>query len=172
MLTNIWVGRKVLEQHYKILGWIFTILSILGLMYGVFNLAVVVPMQKAAIESAMSQPGMQTTPGMPGTPPVPATPGMPGVTPTQPSTPDMPSTEQVVSIAGTVTRIIIGLVCIVCVLGLFTGIGLLSRKKWARTLGIVTSILWLLGPGLIPGIYGLWVFFNKNSATAWESYAA
>jgi hypothetical protein len=46
-----------------------------------------------------------------------------------------------------------------------TGIGLLYFKPWARIVGIVLSVIALLGfPWLtILGVYGLWVLFSKES---------
>jgi protein-S-isoprenylcysteine O-methyltransferase Ste14 len=46
-----------------------------------------------------------------------------------------------------------------------TGIGLLYFKPWARILGIVLSVIALLGFPWVTllGIYGLWVLFNKDT---------
>jgi protein-S-isoprenylcysteine O-methyltransferase Ste14 len=48
---------------------------------------------------------------------------------------------------------------------LAAGIGLLYFKPWARILGIVLSVIALLGfPWVtILGIYGLWVLFSKDT---------
>ena len=45
------------------------------------------------------------------------------------------------------------------------GLGLLSRKPWARILGIILAALGLIKIpfGTIFGIYALWVFFNKET---------
>ena len=49
--------------------------------------------------------------------------------------------------------------------GIITGIGLLRFRPWARVLGIVLSILGLMGfpLGTIIGVYGLWVLFSKDT---------
>src|SRR5262249_48565211 len=49
--------------------------------------------------------------------------------------------------------------------GIITGIGLLRLRPWARVLGIVLSILWLIWfpLGTIIGVYGLWVLFSKDT---------
>ena len=49
--------------------------------------------------------------------------------------------------------------------GLITGFGLLSRKPWARILGIVLCAINLINIpfGTILGIYGLWVLLNKDT---------
>jgi protein-S-isoprenylcysteine O-methyltransferase Ste14 len=46
-----------------------------------------------------------------------------------------------------------------------TGIGLLYFRPWARLLGIVLSVIALLGFPWVTllGIYGLWVLFNKDT---------
>ena len=48
---------------------------------------------------------------------------------------------------------------------LAAGIGLLYFKPWARILGIVLSVIALLGfPWVtILGVYGLWVLFSKDT---------
>jgi len=49
--------------------------------------------------------------------------------------------------------------------GLIAGIGLLKLRPWARILGIVVAVLYLIHIpfGTIVGIYGLWVLFNKDT---------
>lgn len=49
--------------------------------------------------------------------------------------------------------------------GLLTGYGLLVRKPWARTLGIVVGILNLAAVpvGTIIGGYTLWILFEKDA---------
>jgi hypothetical protein len=49
--------------------------------------------------------------------------------------------------------------------GLVVGIGLLTRRPWARILGIVISVLSLMHfPfGTALGIYGLWVLFHRDT---------
>jgi len=49
--------------------------------------------------------------------------------------------------------------------GIITGIGLLRLRPWARVLGIVLSIIGLMGfpLGTMIGVYGLWVLFSKDT---------
>jgi hypothetical protein len=51
-----------------------------------------------------------------------------------------------------------------------TGIGLLRREPWARTLAIVTAFLALIHPftGTILGIYTLWVLLPSASGQEYE----
>src|SRR5688572_3343025 len=47
---------------------------------------------------------------------------------------------------------------------LFAGLGLLQRKRWARTVGIVSSILMMLNMpfGMALGIYTLWFLMSEG----------
>jgi hypothetical protein len=51
-----------------------------------------------------------------------------------------------------------------------TGISLLRRAPWARTLAIVTSVLALIRPltGNILAIYTLWVLLSSASGQEYE----
>lgn len=57
--------------------------------------------------------------------------------------------------------------------GLITGFGLLKFREWARIVGIVLSILHLVGfPfGTALGIYSLWVLLNAQTAPLFASPA-
>jgi hypothetical protein len=68
----------------------------------------------------------------------------------------------ILGIAG--TALVVFLV-IVSLPGLIAGIGLLKVRPWARIVGIVVAILYLIHIplGTIVGIYGLWVLFNKDT---------
>jgi hypothetical protein len=48
---------------------------------------------------------------------------------------------------------------------LVIGVGLLQRRPWARTAGIVISILGMVffPFGTVVGVYGLWVLFSKET---------
>jgi hypothetical protein len=56
------------------------------------------------------------------------------------------------------------------ILCLVTGIGLLRRETWARTLSIVTAFLALIHPftGTVLGIYTLWVLLPSASGQEYE----
>jgi hypothetical protein len=56
------------------------------------------------------------------------------------------------------------------ILCLVTGIGLLRREPWARTLAIVTAFLALIHPftGTVLGIYTLWVLLPSASGQEYE----
>lgn len=58
-------------------------------------------------------------------------------------------------------------------LAVVTGIGLLRRAPWARTLAIVTSFLTLIKPltGTILSIYTLWVLLPAPSGQEYEQIA-
>lgn len=49
--------------------------------------------------------------------------------------------------------------------GIITGIGLLKLKRWARIAGIILSAMRLISfpIGTALGVYGLWVFFHKDT---------
>jgi O-antigen ligase len=56
------------------------------------------------------------------------------------------------------------------ILCLVTGISLLRRAPWARTLAIITALLALihLFPGTVLGIYTLWVLLPSASGQEYE----
>jgi hypothetical protein len=56
------------------------------------------------------------------------------------------------------------------ILCLVTGISLLRRAPWARTLAIITAILALIHPftGTVLGIYTLWVLLPSTSGQEYE----
>ena len=68
----------------------------------------------------------------------------------------------IIGIAG--TALVVFLV-IVSLPGLIAGIGLLKFRPWARIVGIVVAVLYLVHIpfGTVVGIYGLWVLFNKDT---------
>ena len=65
------------------------------------------------------------------------------------------------------------LVCGRAFLAAITGIGLLRRAPWARTLAIVTSFLTLIKPltGTVLAIYTLWVLLPAPSRQEYEQIA-
>jgi hypothetical protein len=58
-------------------------------------------------------------------------------------------------------------------LSLVTGVGLLTRQSWGRTLALVTAFLTLIKPvlGLILAIYTLWVLLPTASGQEYEQIA-
>lgn len=62
------------------------------------------------------------------------------------------------------TAISVFLVCM-GIPGIITGIGLLKLKRWARIAGIILSAMRLISfpIGTALGVYGLWVFFDKDT---------
>ena len=58
-------------------------------------------------------------------------------------------------------------------LAVATGIGLMRRAPWARTLAIVTSFLTIIKPltGTVLSIYTLWVFLPAPSGQEYEQIA-
>ena len=70
----------------------------------------------------------------------------------------------IIGIAG--TALVVFLV-IVSLPGLIAGIGLLNFRPWARVVGIVVAVLYLvhIPLGTIVGIYGLWVLFSRETET-------
>jgi hypothetical protein len=56
------------------------------------------------------------------------------------------------------------------ILAAITGVGLLRRAPWGRTLAIVTSCLTLIKPltGTILAIYTLWVLLPSNSGQEYD----
>lgn len=63
---------------------------------------------------------------------------------------------------------------LIALLNLVAGIGLLARKRWARTLGIAAAILTLFNfpVGTIIGAYALWVLFHSDTVAELEPPAA
>ena len=70
---------------------------------------------------------------------------------------------------GFITAIVFGR----ALLAAITGIALLRRATWARTLGIVTAFLTLIKPltGTVLAIYTLWVFLPAPSGQEYEQIA-
>jgi Na+-driven multidrug efflux pump len=70
-----------------------------------------------------------------------------------------------VPILSIVGGLVVAVVFAFSVPSVVTGIGLLYFKPWARILGIVLSVIALLGFPWVTllGIYGLWVLFNKDT---------
>jgi hypothetical protein len=65
---------------------------------------------------------------------------------------------------GIIVTILLVLFAIFGLLPLFAGLGLLRRKSWARTVGIVSSILMILNMpfGMAIGIYTLWFLMSEG----------
>lgn len=61
---------------------------------------------------------------------------------------------------------ITSLILVFAVPSIITGWGILQHKPWARTLGLVVSIIHLIEIpiGTAIGIYGLWVLFSDESS--------
>lgn len=59
------------------------------------------------------------------------------------------------------------------VLAVVTGIGLLRRERWGRTLAIITAVLTLIKPitGTLLAIYTLWVLLPGNAAREYDELA-
>jgi hypothetical protein len=59
---------------------------------------------------------------------------------------------------------LVGVLLLLSLPGIVTGIGLLRLRPWARIAGIVLSILGLMAIpfGTVIGVYGLWVLFSKD----------
>jgi len=62
-------------------------------------------------------------------------------------------------IAVTIYLVVTSLASLVC------GWGLLNRRRWARTFGIILAAVSLIQfpVGTVLGVYGLWVLFNKKT---------
>ena len=60
---------------------------------------------------------------------------------------------------------LVGLLLLLSLPGIITGIGLLRLRPWARVAGIVLSIVGLVAIpfGTVIGVYGLWVLFSKDT---------
>lgn len=60
--------------------------------------------------------------------------------------------------------------CLIALPGFAAGWGILNRKPWARTLGIVVGILDLpaVPVGTVIGGYTLWILFEKEVVTYFE----
>jgi hypothetical protein len=78
------------------------------------------------------------------------------------------SAAAAVGIVGFVVALIVGVIALP---SLICGWGLLNYKPWARTLGIVLSVLQLpsFPVGTALGAYGLWVLLNDESRRMLEA---
>jgi hypothetical protein len=76
-----------------------------------------------------------------------------------------PDAALAIPIIGIVGTAVLGVITVLCLPGLVTGIGLLYFKPWARVVGIVLAAICLIGfPWFtILGAYGLWVLLSKDS---------
>ena len=68
----------------------------------------------------------------------------------------------IIGIAGTA---LVAFLVIVSLPGLIAGIGLLKFRPWARVVGIIVAVLYLVHIpfGTIIGIYGLWVLLSRET---------
>jgi len=73
--------------------------------------------------------------------------------------------EVVLPIIGVAGSALIIFLMALSIPGFVIGIGLLQRRPWARTAGIVISILGMVffPFGTVVGAYGLWVLFSKET---------
>lgn len=76
-----------------------------------------------------------------------------------------PDAAAAVPILGFAGGIAVFVMLVMSLPGIFTGIGLLKFKPWARILGIVLCAISLLGfpIGTIFGAYGLWALLSKDT---------
>jgi hypothetical protein len=66
----------------------------------------------------------------------------------------------------TIGFLVLGILVFFSIPGIVTGIGFLKFQPWARVLGLVLSVVYLLEVplGTALGVYGLWVLFNQETA--------
>ena len=66
----------------------------------------------------------------------------------------------------TIGFLVLGILVFFSIPGIVAGIGLLKFQSWARILGLVLSVVYLLEVplGTALGVYGLWVLFNQQTA--------
>lgn len=66
----------------------------------------------------------------------------------------------------TIGFLVLGILVFFSIPGIVAGIGLLKFQPWARVLGLVLSVVYLLEVplGTAPGVCGLWVLFNRETA--------
>ena len=76
-----------------------------------------------------------------------------------------PDTWFVAPLLGIIGMMLFLLLLIVSMPSIVAGMGLLSFRPWARILAIVLSALVLLHfpLGTLPGFYGLWVLFSRET---------
>lgn len=78
--------------------------------------------------------------------------------------------EEAMKILSIIGTILGSFLLIVSLPGLIGGIGLLFKKRWARIVIIIVSILNLINIpiGTALGIYSLWVLFNDESVSLFD----
>lgn len=69
---------------------------------------------------------------------------------------------------------ITSIILVTCLPSLIAGWGIIKRKPWSRTLGIIVAIFNIPGMpvGTALGVYALWVLFNDETRTVFEKSQA
>jgi len=82
-----------------------------------------------------------------------------------------PDAQRAMPFVGLIGTSIVTLLVGTSLPGIFTGIGLLRFRPWARIVGIVLSVLSLMMIpfGTIVGVYGLWVLFSKDTERLFDA---
>jgi hypothetical protein len=82
-----------------------------------------------------------------------------------------PDAQRAMPFVGLIGTSIVTLLVITSLPSIFTGIGLLRFRPWARIVGIVLSVLSLIMIpfGTIVGVYGLWVLFSKDTERLFDA---
>jgi hypothetical protein len=82
-----------------------------------------------------------------------------------------PDAQRAMPFVGLIGTSIVTLLVITSLPSIFTGIGLLRFRPWARIVGIVLSVLSLMMIpfGTIVGVYGLWVLFSKDTERLFDA---
>jgi len=82
-----------------------------------------------------------------------------------------PDALRAMPFVGLIGTSIVTLLVITSLPSIFTGIGLLRFRPWARIVGIVLSVLSLMMIpfGTIVGVYGLWVLFSKDTERLFDA---
>lgn len=73
--------------------------------------------------------------------------------------------QEAVLATGIVGTVIGGVLLVMALPSIVTGIGLMKRREWARIVGIILAVIQLIGfpIGTLIGIYGLWVLLNPQT---------
>lgn len=94
-----------------------------------------------------------------------------GAAATTPGSPDGPSGASAAAMLGGMGMIVIAVGAVFALPSLVTGWGLLQGARWARIVGILMSIVSLIGfpIGTAIGIYGLVILFNPETVALFDS---
>lgn len=171
-----------MRDQFRAVGWLFIVISILGLIGGIAYSVVMPNVMSRWMDVVMSMPNTTYAPGHS----VSQTPSAgnlsnkkPHTVPSVVQSPPVPNPAapppEMKAMFENMWKSMVPLSIAFCILwngaAMLAGWAILDRRPWGRVMAIVMSILMLPQcPGLAAGIYGLIVMLKGNAAEEWQAY--